>query len=309
MGSKLSSMTAGSGETRQSMASWSQLVENYDAIPQLFQSACRDLLAGMEPFPYVIYAPSLPGGRRRTNANLLAEVGDTLHIWEQRGDQIEAVAYRTADISMVEEGHVLLYSWMTLRGVTVGDGAVMTTVPFNTVSTPYFLRFINRFRPQPTAVSAADWQKELARFDFLDTANYKFMNYARDSLLPGQTISQLIWQPRLRQPISTLFGRSLYRTLILPHLTILTPEELIFIGEDLRTTEVRGERHGGVWQYLPLRHIAEVSLSKSGNLLLLSLTLLPGNQRLEKRFAVEQEQELSRFQRELEKIIGAAAPV
>lgn len=288
MGSDLSNMKTGSGETRQSMASWSQLVESYGALPRPFQSACRAALAEAEPFPYVIFAPSLPGGRRKTNAHIVAEVGDTLHVWEQRGEQIQATAYRTAEVSMIEEGHVLLYSWLTLRGVTLAGEPAETTIPFNTVSTPYFLRFISRFRPAATAVSETDWQTELARFDFLDTASFKFMNFARDSLLPGQSARQVIWQPRLRQPIFTLFGRSLYRTRVLPHLTILTAEELIFIGEDPRVTEVRGERHGGVWQYAPLRHIAEAAVSEMDDLLVLSLTLSPGEHRLEKQFAAAQ---------------------
>lgn len=293
MGSDLSNMTTGSGETRQSMASWSQLVESYAAIPPAFQSACRAALAEAEPFPYVIFAPALPGGRRKTSAHLLAEVGGTLHIWEQSGEQIKETAYRIADVSLAEEGHVLLYSWLTLRGVTLEGEAATTTVPFNTVSTPYFLRFINRFRPEETAVSPATHQTELARFNFLDTRNYKFLNFARDSLRPGQLVRQIIWQPKLRQPIFTLFGRSLYRTLVLPHLTILTDEELIFIGEDRRTTEVRGERHGGVWQYVPLRHITEATVSESSGLLHLSLRLLPGDHRLEKRFAAALREDLT----------------
>lgn len=305
MGSDLSNMKTGSGETRQSMASWSQLVESYGALPRPFQSACRTVLAEAEPFPYVIFAPALPGGRRKTNAHVIAEVGDTLHIWEQSGDQIQATAYRMADICLVEEGHILLYSWLTLRGVTLDGEAAVTTIPFNTVSTPYFLRFINRFRPGETAVSQADWQSELTKFDFLDTLNYKFMNFARDSLLPGQTVQNLVWQPRLRQPIFTLFGRSLYRTRVLPHLTILTAEELIFIGEDPRATEVRGERHGGVWQYAPLRHIAEATVSEDDDLLVLSLRLSPGDHRLEKRFAAAQEPELTRLQSAWQALIGA----
>jgi hypothetical protein len=299
MGSDLSSMTTGSGETRHSMASWSQRVESYDTVPQAFQGACRAVLAEMEPFPYVIFAPALPGGRRKTSATVIAEVGDALHIWERSGDQIKTTAYRMADVSVVEEGHILLYSWLTLRGVTLEGEAATTTVPFNTVSTPYFLRFINRFRPEETAVSEADWQAELDRFNFLDTVNYKFMNFARDSLLPGQATRQIVWQPRLRQPVFTLFSRSLYRTRVLPHLTILTDRELIFIGEDQRTAEVRGERHGGVWQYLPLRHIAEATVGESEDLLLLSLRLSPGGHRLEKRFAATFLEELTNLRSQI----------
>lgn len=300
MGSELSNLTAGSGETRQSMAGWSQRVTGFDVVPRPFQDTCRAVLADLDPFPYAVYAPSLSGGRHKTNPHLLAAVGDVLHIWEQRGERIAARAYRTAEVSLVEEGHVLLFSWLKLSGVTLTGESAETTVPFNTVSTAYFTPLIHRFRPQPTATAASAPQPAEDRLAFLAALNYKFLNYGRDSLLPGQVIRQVIWQAGVRRPIVALFGRALARTLILPHLTILTDDELICIGDDRRLAAVRGERYGGVWQYASLRCIADIAVDESGEWPTLSLRLAPGDYRLEKRFGAAQAPELRRLQRALE---------
>lgn len=292
------------------MASWSQLIETFGDIPAPFVDACRPMLAEIQPFPTVVFAPVVQGFRRKTTEKLVAEIGDHIHIWERAGSQIITTTFAVPDISLLEMGHVLLYSWIAFQGVTVQGEVSFARVEFNTVSTPLFIPFLRGIRPSSRAIREDEWQKELAKFDFLETANYKFMNYARESLRPGEEVLHVIWQPKLRRPLITLFGWSFYRTLFLAHLAVLTDQELILISDDPRLTEVRGERHGGIWQYVPLQHIQAASLTaESHDVLTLSLTLYPGSHRLEKRFAAAQEQDLTQFQGKLESLIGAVARV
>ncbi len=59
------------GGTHRSMAGWPQLIERVEAIPQPFQQPYRSLLAEVQPFPYLIFAPAIVGIRRKTNSTSL----------------------------------------------------------------------------------------------------------------------------------------------------------------------------------------------------------------------------------------------
>lgn len=295
--------------TGRTALSWASVIESYAAVPQPFKSACRPLLANIQPFPYAVFAPVIPGFKRKAAQQLICELDATFYIWERVNNQITSIAYPVQTINVIEVGHILLYSWIAITGMTNAGLPASSTIPFNTVSIPHFEPFVRQVRPSLQANDEVEWQAEKTKFNYLEAASYKFWNYAHESLQPGARVIQTIWQPQIHKPVLTLFGRSLYRTLSLAHLAILTDQEVIFVGDDTRLTQVRGERHGGIWQYVPLRRIAAVSVhTDQHNLLTLSLTLSPGAQRLDKRFAASQEQPVTRFQSELEQLIGTASP-
>lgn len=293
--------------THRSMSTWSQIVESYEAIPVGFKSACRPLLANIQPFPYVVFAPVISGFRRKAPEQLICEVDDTFYLWERMGSQVTATAYPLPHISMMEVGHILLYSWITISGMTREGTAAASTIPFNTVSTPYFEPFVNRVRPAADDADEVEWQAEKDKFNYLETASYKFMNYARKSLAPGEKVIQTVWQPKIRKPILTLFGRSFYRTLSLAHLAVLTDKEVIFIGDDPRLREVKGGHYGGIWQYVPLHHIVSVSLTEQADdLWALSLDLVYGDYHLNKVFAAANQHEIGQFRDTLAHLTRAA---
>lgn len=293
-----------SARTERTTSSWASVIEDYTAVPEPFKSACQPLLANIQPFPYVVFAPVIPGFRHKTTKQLICEVNDTITIWEHVGDQIITTAYPLKDISMVEEGHILLYSWLTIYGVTNQGVAASATVSFNTVTTPYFEPFVDRVRPAVANVDQAGWQAERAKFNYLETASYKFMNFARGSLVPGEQIIQTFWQPKIRKPFITLFGWSLYRTLSVAHLAVLTDKEVIFISDDARLTETGGGQHGGIWQFVPLEHIVSASLTKQNDLLNLSLNLSSDGHHLDKLYAAANQREIEQFRDALAHLIG-----
>ena len=293
-----------SARTEWTTSSWASVIENYTAVPAPFKSACQPLLGNIQPFPYVVFAPVMSGFRQKIAEQLICEVNDTITIWEHMGDQIITAAYPLKDISMVEEGHILLYSWLTINGVTSQGVAASATVSFNTVTAPYFEPFVDRVRPASADVDQARWQAEKAKFDYLETASFKFMNFARRSLVPGEQVIRTFWQPKIRKPFITLFGWSLYRTLYVAHLAVLTDKEVIFIGDDARLTETRGGQHGGIWQYVPLEHIVSASLTKQNDLLTLSLTLSSDGHHLNKLFAAANQREIEQFRDALALLIG-----
>lgn len=297
-------------ETKRAMASWARVIESYTAVPEPFKNACRSLLADRSPFPYTLFAPAIGGLQSKGHEKVLCIVDDVFYIWERVGSQIVAATYPLPGISVTEVGRVLLYSWLTVSGVTVDGLTASTTVEFNTVSFPSVEPFVARLRPAAEAAAEAAWQAVRARFDYLEAVNYKFMNYARESLVRGEQVIHTVWQPKIRQPLITLGRWSLYRTRSLAHLAILTDKEVVFIGDDPRLTETRGDQHGGIWQHIPLHHIAAVSLTERvDGMLALSLTLTPGDHQLHKLFTAVNKPAVMQFQEDLEQLRRRMPPV
>ena len=292
---------------KQTMASWAKVIESYAAVPEIYKDSCKTILADSHPFPYVVLAPAISGIRHKAAEKLLCEVNDVFHVWESIGGKIISTAYPLKTICAVEAGSILLYSWLTISGMTSGGITSSSVIPFNTATGRHLLPFINKMRPASEDVDEADWQAELDKFDYLASANFKFMNFARNSLVRGEKVTRVIWQPQIRRHIFTLFGQSFYRTRALAHLTILTDREVILIGDAESNAENRGVKYGGIFQYIPLRHIAAATVTETtDSLVTLSLTLAFGNQRLDKVFAASNKQALEQFQNKIEQMIGQA---
>lgn len=291
------------------MAGWSQLIERVEAIPHPFQQPYRSLLAEAQPFPYLIFAPAIVGMRRKTNEKLLCLTQDMLCVWERLGKQIATAIYPLENISDLEIGQILLFSWLTIGGRNSDGEAKTVTVEFNTVSTPLYAPVVARVRPQATHNSQAQWQAELAKFNYLEKISYKFMNYARESVTRGEKIITTIWQPKISNPLLTLFGRPFYppgRAPMPAHLTILTDREVIFIGDDRRLMETKGGRYGGIWHYVLLPHVSSASVEqREAGLWALRLNLLAGNRQVERLYSADNQAKLLAFRDALMRFLSS----
>jgi len=78
---------------------------------------------------------------------------------------------------------------------------------------------------------------------------YKFLNFAKRSLLAGDRVIQAILQPEIRTRVMTLLGKTLYGLVSPTHKCILTNRELITVREEDRRTA--DDRCGGIWDYIP----------------------------------------------------------
>jgi hypothetical protein len=287
---------------RQTMMSWARVIENQAAIPDVFRDACKSVLAENRPFPYMVLAPAIQGVRYRASEKVLCELNDVFYVWESAPGEIIANAYPLKTICSLEVGCILLNSWLTISGLTDAGQAATSVIPFNTATARHIAPFIKKMRPVLTEGTA--WQAELAKLDDLASASFKFMNFARESLVGGEKVITSVWQPPIREVIFSLFGRSIYRNRVLAHLALLTDQEVILIRDDEHSTENRGVRYGGIWQYIPLRHISALKLSEpASGLVTLSLILACGGQPLDLVFADSAMPALLHFQEELHGII------
>lgn len=302
LNSSLSDLTG----ARQTMLTWARVIESYADIPDIYKSSCSAVLENIQPFPYVVLVPSIREDRqRRSSENLICEINNSFYIWERIGNQVLSGVYPIKTINFLELGSVLLSSWLTVSGLK-GDGSPSSfTIAFNTSTGRYLTPFISKMRPAPTDMNETDWKAERTKLDYLGSINFKFMNFARESLISGEKVIQSILQPKIRKHIFTLFGQKIYRTVELAHLVLLTDKEVIFLGDDKQTTEVKGERYGGIWQYVALQNISAVSLTESSDgLVTLSLKLSFGDRKLDKTFEASNKSRLEDFKNKLQQMIG-----
>lgn len=290
-------MTAG----KQTMSSWSKIIESYDAVPIVYRSALDPQLAGSKDFPHIVLIPPLDKFLRKTNQKLICDSGDSIQILERSGSQVIKKSYPYQTVSMLEFGSILLRSWISVYGPTSEGDMDFSTFEFNTVSERHFSLFINKIRPAPIGSDEDAFKVEQAKFNHLSSINFKFMNYGRGSLLMGQKVIQTILQPEIRKPAFKFLSWTFYRTVLLAHLTILTDRELIFIRDDEQGLAKKGVRHGGIWQYIPLRSIDSTSVEEESPDGLLTLVVnLSSGHTLKKSFAASGKTELETLRDKLQ---------
>lgn len=289
---------------RQTMSSWAKVVESWEAIPEVYRNSYSMVVAEGSSPPYTVFAPVIAGSGHKATEKLLCEVSDTIYVWERVKDRVTMVAYPLRTISDLEVGSILLYSWITIGGVTQAEIVSSSTIEYNTATARHFAPFVNKMRPAPKDMDEREQNVERAKLNQLGATSFKFRNLALESLVDGDKIHQTLWQPQIRKPVVKFAGRVLYQTTVsLQHVAILTDRELIVIQDDERSKENRGKRYGGRWQYVALSHISGVSLlERAEDLLILSLTLCPGGRQLEIIFAASRKQAVAQLQDELENL-------
>jgi hypothetical protein len=263
-------------------------VRTCSELPDIYQEYVAALGAealGVDAGPerYFVLTPTYKGFLYRENEKLVFLAGERLHIVERTRAGLAPLCFPLQTIHYAEAGMILLHSWLTIRGSTVDGQLTSSTCKFNAVTARLFTPFLEHIRAVDTG-AAVDLAHERARFDALGKLSYKFMNYGRGSILPGETVVAQVWQPELRTRLATILGRPIYRRQAPAHLAILTDHELIVIREDPDDSDERGH-YGGIWTYVPLSQIVGADVTARGDQVLVLSVTLPAGDRLEALFA------------------------
>jgi hypothetical protein len=278
----------------QSRLSWARVAEFYDEVPLVYRPWLDPLIRGRETFPYIVLTPTYEGYFRRENEKLICMLDRTLAIVECARDRLIPTVYPLEGISRIEVGEILLRGWLTVRGVSASGQPSSTAIRFNTVTDRLFAPFLNEFRGGGRPPSGASLEIERAKFSELLDRNYKFMNYARGSIMPGDKVRAYVLQPEIREDLLRLLGRSLSRCISPTHIVLLTDRELIAISEEGGSLwqSFGTVKYGGIWQYVPLERISAVSIvARNDGLLTLSIEL-PRGERMEMLFSPDSRAEL-----------------
>jgi len=265
--------------TEQTKLSWAKAVKSYADVPEVFKDFFEPYLAAGRSFPYAVLTPSFQGFIRTTSEKLICDLGDEIGVLERTGSTYAAQCYPLERISCVEVTSVLLDSRIKITSATQQGTPASITLRFNSVTDYLFTPFLDRMRLGGVGSTEAVRGSDLEVFDHWARSSYKFMNYARGSLLGGEVVVHAVLQPEVRMSRIRILGKTFYKTVSPTLAVILTDRELITIREEFR--QVGSHRYGGVWDYIPLDKIAALSLSeRDAGMLLLSIDL-PAGARLE----------------------------
>lgn len=267
---------------RQTKMSWATLLTKYEEVPSDFQSFFNSLRQNSEVFPFSIITPSYEGFMQRSTEMLVCLTSDDLFIANKNESSENALKFKLADILHVQFRTVLLESSLKITGYNSKNESVTVILRFNTVSDFLFKKIVKRIRLYSFSENVSD---ETALFDEFRSENYKFANFAQHCLLPGEKVTQLIWQSELLKSLFRfpLIFRHFFRRRVFPnHVLMLTDQELILISEDNHHTH--DDRYGGIWEYIKLAKIRSISLDLDQDDILTLSVSLPNDQQIESRY-------------------------
>jgi hypothetical protein len=266
----------------QSQQSWAKSIASYADVPDPYRCYFEPLEAEGVPFPVVVMAPSYEGFLRRETEKLVCSLSDEVIILEKRGHTPEVHRFPVSAIDRVEVSSVLLDTRIKITGWE-RDGLVpaSATVRFNAVTDFLFAPIVTGIRTRRRARKAPSTGKP-DPFQAWGRRNFKFMNYARRSLIGDEAVIQAVLQPEIRVAVVSAFGRTIHRTLSPTHAAILTDRELITIRE----IPYKGdrERYGGIWEYLTLDRIERLSMTEDDRGLMALSIHLPGGSRMQLQY-------------------------
>jgi len=287
--------------SEQTRLSWARLARSYDDVPEVFRDLLATLTGDADTFPYTVLTPSFQGFLRRPSEKLICTFEDEICVMEKAQNRAVSTCYPVREISTIEAGSILLKAWITLKGLDSTGALSTATLQFNAVSESLFSPIINKVRPLPDLF--VDHSAEMDRFNCLAPLNFKFMNYARRTIIPGERVIQFVLQPEVRVDAPRLLGRSWWGKIHPAHLTILTDKELIIIRDEAGVRWNPDAKHGGIWTYIPLDKIAATSVEKTEDGMLMASIHLPGDDRIESLFSASQEEEVTLLVGQVEGLI------
>lgn len=291
-------LTAGA----QSKLSWATPVESYEEAPPLYRSFLDTVLAHEAGFPYAVLTPTFKGYMREEKEKLVCVTPNEVVIVEKTKEGLAVTRFAKGDIHYVEMGAILLYAWLTIRGKTSDGALISSTLKFNAVTGYLFNPILVMVRRADPAAPDTDLQAEMAKFRYLRDINFKFMNYARRTVAPGETVIKTVLQPELKAHLLRILGRSLSRTLTTAHLSILTDKEFIVIKDDEEDRWNQDIRYGGIWTYVPLDMIQSATLTAKTEATLVLRLHLPENDQIDFLFSAANKQDAQTLVDEMARI-------
>lgn len=242
----------------QTRSSWAKRLATWADVPLAYRGFFEPLRAAGQDMPYAILTPSYSAFLRQTAQKVICLLGDEVYVVESNDTTSEARCFPLAEIGHLQFRTVLLDSHLYIWGLTKQRVPADCTLRFNTVTDYLFWPIVHRIRQAAGSTGHAVPSTKRETFDHLARVNDKFMNFARKSLLPGETVVCSILQPEIRQEVLPLLGKIYTRTLSPTHMSILTDRDLILIREERR--HGTDDRYGGIWDYVPVTKIAALSV-------------------------------------------------
>ncbi|MBK9780309.1 MAG: hypothetical protein IPP55_09705 [Anaerolineales bacterium] len=248
--------------------------------------------------------PALERNLGRTTERLICDTPEAVYIFEKNGQQVNSLSYLYENVYGVEDGNILLDAWLTIHGQTQTGETQATTLYFNMTSKRHFEGILHKLRGFTQEADASSVAAQKDKFNSLSDRSFKFMNYGRESLLPGETVQGFIHQPGIKNPFFTIFGMTFYKPASLAHMVVRTDRELILIQETGDDKEMSPARYGGIWQYIPLHCIDSISVEDTAEDRVKLLIRCQPDALIEKIFDRSNLEELETFCMDMQKAVS-----
>lgn len=290
--------------SEQTRGSWAREIEDPEMVPDLYKDFYGAQLNGDSNFPYTVITPKFNGFLRQENEKLIFSLGNKIYVLENINGEVIDSCYSIQNINYIESGSVLLKAWIRINGLTDEGTFTSSTLRFNAVTEYMFQPFMDQIRSAEHAPHQTGIDSELAQFDYLSEIDFKFMNYAKNAVSPGDRVIDHIFQSEIRSTIIAIFGKSLYRTISPTHISILTEQVFIIIKDTGKDKANGNRRFGGIRLYIPIEKIKKGTIIvKDDDLLEFSLKLANDDQ-VDILFSALNKQDIERIQDRLGEMKG-----
>ncbi|EGD51121.1 hypothetical protein TheetDRAFT_2057 [Thermoanaerobacter ethanolicus JW 200] len=279
-----------------SIDSWARTIKDYSEIPEMFKSYYDKNFKDSTRFLNAVYTPADSWGRRKTNDKLMFLYENNVVFLEKMKNSINAVSYPIENINYIENGSILLYSWLKINGNIEGETRSFV-LEYNTVVENIFKPIIEKLRILLCDIETSDKEKEIDDFDCLRDINYKFMNYAKKAVLNGEKVIDFLYQADIKVPYFKFF-KKLKST---SHMIIFTNKELIILQEE-NAKSIKDVKYGGIWIYIPVHKILNAYIDEEETGFLNLSINVSGSNVFKSRFEFSQKEKVEGLIEQINKI-------
>jgi hypothetical protein len=238
-------------QSQNTMSQWPIKVKRPEQIPESFVEELDKAFGAA--WPYTVFIPPSKWDADGKRSKVFSMLDDGVMYFEDMKTEVKQLFYPFENILYVEMGRMLLSSWMTIHGI-VGGQYRQSTVSYNTVRDDLFDPIIKRIRTQISPGKSLLEGENGERLSDLKQLDMEFLNYTKQSLLPGEKIINIIYQPKVLDES----GMSIEMLPEHTHAVVLTDNELILIKEDNHKYKNIHSNYGVIRDFIPLAHIRNV---------------------------------------------------
>ena len=243
-----------------------QVIKNWQDLPAQY----KEVFSAQENMPYTLYLPGSTSIFFPRKDTLIVLYQNKLVLYEGNGASGTEIAFD--QIQRVDHGKMIFSFWLNIF-----CNGQRYTIPYNASGDRCFAPILpslrlRSYQEEKHDVTQDDYL-ERKKLHWLSTMHYKFLYASQKSLLPGQRIVDVLFQPSytLKKNMSIPFLSN--TTIYNPHLCILTEKELILLQERNPTRTATYDQYSVRRIFIPCHKIRNVELREDGNHEMVTLTL------------------------------------
>lgn len=233
---------------------YTKIIKNLNEVPQVFLETYQLKKETDFHFPDCVYIPEAKWGEQKESSKLICDFDNKLLILEDKDEEVKATFFKHTNINYIQNGRVLLYSWVFISGVEKGKLKTFMVI-FNSVDENKFIPLINSIRKKINHISDRDFDND-SKFEFLYPENLKFLSASYRSVVKGEKVLFAIYQ----ESIFASYLKVIDQRIAPNHMIILCDKELIIISETM-TERKETDCYSGVSTYINLKRIDDLKLT------------------------------------------------